>query len=182
MAFLALLPWKQIGYFAIVACFVFAAYLAFERMADHYRDEGAHSRDAEVAGLKTSIATTQARATQLALLWADQVQKVEAPAIKQEETHAQEFAQLQNDARLAASHSPAHFSGISIGVFDRARSAASGAASRSPSQPQEAPAANPASAEEFVVSLYDWIGVCKARVDEWEQFYAGLQLASKGIQ
>lgn len=136
-----------------------------------------------VAALDASIALTQKRASDLATLWSAQVDKTENAAHIAESLRNDKFREL---AAAAVSIDPgqrAHFGGVASRLFERAADLASGSPATGPA-PEPAPAAAPdtASAEEFVVKLYDWIGVCKATVDEWASFYAGLQQSSGSIQ
>ncbi len=145
----------------------------YHLVAEHFREQGREELRPEITALRASIATTQERATALALLWSHQVDKTEDVARRQEKDRAQTFASLQKEA-AAVPHG--HLGGIS--VLDRARSAAVGTSAGPTSEPDKSTPTDSASPEEFVVSLYAWIGECKARVDEWSSFYRGLQQAS----
>jgi hypothetical protein len=131
----------------------------------------------EVADRDASIATTQKRATELAMLWSAQVDKTENAAHDAEVSRNEKFAGLRDDA--AHISDPAHFGGVAIRLFDSARSAASGEAAGPPAKPAETAPAPASGAEEFVVQMYEWAAICRARVDEWSAFYRGLQQSTE---
>jgi hypothetical protein len=131
----------------------------------------------KVADRDASIATTQKRATELAMLWSRQVDATESATHESETLRNEKFAGLRADAAHAPN--PAHFGGVSVSVFDSARSAASGEAAGPAAKPAEAAPPAASSAEEFVVAMYEWAAICRSRVDEWQLFYRGLQQATE---
>lgn len=162
---------------AALAVALLVAWL-YHMMAEHFREQGRAELRPEVAALRASIEETQRRASALALLWSAQVDKTEAAAHQSEVNRAQTFADLQNDARRAAGAGAAHFSGVAVGLLERARSAASSETTGPSAKSAEAPAPAP-DATAWGIAMYEWAAVCTARVHEWEQFYAGLQAGTQ---
>ncbi len=155
----------------------------YHLVAEHFREQGRAELRPEVAALRASIQQTQERATALALSWSAQVDKTEAAAHQAEVNRVQTFDVLRNRAKLAAAGGAAHFGGVAVRVFGNAANSAAGSpAPDTPAEPGKTIAADSGSAEEFVVSLYEWMSVCRARVDEWTSFYASLKEAADRVQ
>ncbi len=180
-----LIPWiiRGVGVLAVMAVIGVGWYKAEHWCNAACRDlkDNVVSLQAGIAERDASIALTQKRAADLAMLWSHQVDKTENATHIAEASRVQEFGKLATAAQSIPAGARAHFGGVAIGVFDDSRRGASGEATGSAAKPAEAAPAPASSAEEFVVSLYEWAAVCRARVDEWSQFYAGLQAASGSV-
>lgn len=158
-----------VGALLLVAALAWAKHGYDERR----REEGRSELRPQIVELQSSIEATRQRAADMANRWAAQVDKTEAASRQTETNRAQTFAALQDRAgRIAA---PSRLSPDAVRLSDDARSAASGQAAGPAAKPAETAPAPSRSTEEFIVSLYEWAGSCKARVSEWEQFYKGLQ-------
>ncbi len=157
-----------------------AAALAYgyHSVAEHFREQGREEQRPHILALEASIATTQKRASDLALLWATQVDKTESVARQTENNRAQTFAKLLQEARASGFATGVRYSDAELRLYRRAYLAARGALAESAPKPAETPAASTGTAE-FVVSLYAWIGECKSRVSEWSEFYRGLQAGTE---
>jgi hypothetical protein len=183
-AFLLPILWR-VGAALLVAFVVAAAWYKVNHWCNAAcvnEKEEVVSLTAEVAERDASIATTQKRATEMAMLWSAQVDKTEAAAHQTESQRVQTFSQLRDAANSVNRGSGVRFSDAGRELFDRARSAAGGEATGPAAKPAETPPPAASSAEEFVVQLYEWAAICRARVDEWASFYAGLQQSSGSIQ
>lgn len=174
-----LIPWLlRLGGALLVGLFLWGCWHKLNTWCNGACVDARHdvvSLKADVAERDASIARTQERATALALLWSGQVDRTENAAHIAETSRNEEFRKLADRARAIGADGVPHFGGLSRKLFNDAADLASGSQAPGPAaQPPEATAAD-TTPTEFVVSLYDWIGTCKARVDEWEQFYKGLQ-------
>ena len=107
--------------------------------------------------------------------WDKTRQESDSHARETEQARAAQFTTLEERAKAVAATGGLRFSAGAIRVFDDARAAASAPAAGPAAKPAEAAPAPAGSAEEYVVALHAWIGVCRDRVSEWEQFYKGLQ-------
>lgn len=144
------------------------------------REEGRSELRPQIAALQGSIEDTRRRATDLALLWSSQVDKTEAASRQSEVSRAETFAALSDRARRIAA--PSRLSADAVQLSDDARRAASGQTPGPAAKPPEAAPAPASSTEIFIVQMYEWAAVCKARVSEWEQFYKSLQGAVNEVQ
>jgi hypothetical protein len=156
---------------------LFAATLAYgwHRFTEHYREQGRQEIIPKLAQCQDAIAAAQERATQLALLWSAQVDKTEAAAKRQEVARGQTFGAIKDDARRIGTAGGVRFGADAVGVFDRARRAAEGQPAGPAAQPDKTTPPVAASSEEYIVQLYEWAAICKARVEDWQTFYRGLQ-------
>ncbi len=172
---LFLIPWLVRGVGVLV---VLAALWGAWYKVNHWCNAACVVAVDMVAERDASIAATQARATALALLWSAQVDKTENATHQAEVSRNATFAELQKEAARTTSDK---FDRAALGLLQRSYRASRGETSRPPSEPPETTSAHSTAvtATEFVVSLYAWIGECKARVDSWSEFYLGLQRASQ---
>ena len=129
----------------------------------------------ENKALRASIEATQKLADDMRDRWSKQVDYTEKMAHDAATARASTFAGLADRAKSIGAHSGTSF-GLDAGrLFDSARSAAGGKVAGPAAKPEAAAPPVASSAEEFVVQMYEWAAICRARVDAWQEFYAGLQ-------
>ena len=157
---------------ALVAALAYA----YHRVAESFRDQGRAEVQAVFDAYKTE---QQRRVTEIVMQQQAVAERTEAAARKQEIDRAQTFATLQAQAKSVAAGSGVRFGKPAVELFDRARDSAAVTTPGPAGKPESAVAAPADSAEEFVVAMYAWAAVCKARVTEWEHFYSDLQSTVK---
>lgn len=179
-------PWNLVAKFgsylllaiALVAALAYAKYEIW-----HWCNTACVELKADVAERDVSIARTQAAADEMRARWSRQVDYTEQLAKQSEAARVQEFGKLATDAKSIPAGDRAHFGGVAIGLLrDAASSAAGSSAPAAPGEPAKTTAADTGTAEEYVISLYAWIAVCKDRVDEWSSFYSSLREAANGVK
>jgi len=108
----------------------------------------------------------------LASAWDQKRQEAEKSASEKETAIAQSFSVLQDRTRVAGADDHSYADGT-VRLYDDARASAESAGTAGKS-PEAAPAPS-SSTKEYIVALYEWAAVCKARVDEWASFYQSLR-------
>lgn len=132
--------------------------------------------------LYQTIATK--RATDLSLLWNEARQRADDAADKQTNVRTQQAVALDHRAATLGAVSGIRFGDDAIRLFNDARRAAEGSGDQvgTPGKLDQATAAAAASAEEYIVKLNEWAGVCIDRDKEWNQYTSELEKALITVQ
>ena len=161
----------RIGVAIFAALFLWWVWHMVDKALEHHYADPVR---AEFAAYK---AEQQKKVTEIVMQQQAVAEHTEATARQKEVQREQTFAQLLADAKSVAAAGGDHaFSKPAVELFDRARDSAAGQAPGPAAKPEGAAAPPANSAEEFVVQMYQWAAICKARVAEWEIFYSELQL------
>ena len=165
---------KPIAGVLLLAALVAAFVLLKHGYDNEKREEGAAPVRAEFAAYRAKEAAIVAG---LATQWDAKRQEAETNANAAEVERTKSFSLLQERARVLATGGGD--AGGHLRLYDDARAAAETAGT--PAKSPEAAPAPSSSTEEYIVSLYEWASVCKARVDEWASFYQSLRSSNGNL-
>lgn len=177
--------WRPIAALVAIAAVAAALIYAWHAFTEHYREQGRAEIRAEwKADTERRVAMTTAITNQ----W--NAKRIEAETAIGERDRERAQRQADNQARARAlppAVAGGHFSGLAVSVLNRAASDSAAAAEPAGATARAAPAAADDSdatvgaVVEWGVTLIGMYETCRARVSEWQQFYAALQAAqSKG--